>query len=367
MCNTVIPIINDDVPIVPSTCVPISSGIETNTSLICIPECDSLHGVEYASTGDVIIAQSESEIELNEYMGSQVEVNMVSNEVTDNFHPVHIKGSPNSDYVINPGDCPPDKIHLDDPKSALRGVKAKNVDRPVIAHLNINYLESKFEPLKSLIKENVDILLVSETKLDSSFPSEQFVIDGYSKPIRRDRNCHGGGVLFLVRDDLPCRELTSHTLPDNVEGIFIEITIRKSKWLIMGAYCPHKDKISYFLSSVSKELDKFLPSYENILLLGDYNSTMSEKEMHEFCETYNLENLIKGPTCFKNPSNPSSIDVMLTNKKSSFQNSMTLETGLSDCHHMTITVLKRYFKKKILSLSSIEIINYLMVITLDVI
>merc|ERR1712126_503541 len=36
---------------------------------------------------------------------------------------------------------------------------------------------------------------------------------------------------------------------------------------------------------------------------------------------------------------------MGTNKKSSFENSITLESGLSDCHKMTITVLKRYFKK----------------------
>ena len=76
------------------------------------------------------------------------------------------------------------------------------------------------------------------------------------------------------------------------------------------------------------------------MLLGDFNSTMSEKEMKDFCEIYNLENLIKSPTCYKSASNPSSIDVMLTNRKLSFENSMTLETGLSDHHKMTITVLK---------------------------
>ena len=100
------------------------------------------------------------------------------------------------------------------------------------------------------------------------------------------------------------------------------------------------------MNQVSKELDKFLPCYENLLLLGDFNSEVCEKEMQEFCDMYNLVNLIKEPTCFKNPNNPSSIDVMLTNRRDSFQNSMTIETGLSDHHTMTITVLKRYFKKK---------------------
>ena len=188
--------------------------------------------------------------------------------------------------------------------------------------------------------------MVSETKIDDTFFKEQFMIEGYSRPIRLDRNCHGGGIILFKWDDLPCHELSSHKLPNDIECTFLEMTIRKSKWLIVGGYNPHKEKISNFLKYVSRELDKYLPKYENLLLLGDWNSAITEKYMKEFCETYNLENLIKGPTCYKNPENPSSIDVMLTNKKLSFQNSMTIETGLSDFHKMTVTVLKRYFKKK---------------------
>ena len=232
------------------------------------------------------------------------------------------------------------------PMPVLNEIRAKNMDRPIIACININFLENKFEPLKSIIKDNVDILLVSETKLDDTFSLNRFVIEGYSKPIRLDRNCHSGGILFFIRNDLPHKELGMHYLPNNIDGIFLEITLRKNKWLILGGYNPHKENISYFLNSIGKELDKFLPSYENILILGDFNSSMMEKEMQEFCEIYGLENLIKEPTCYKNPSNPSSIDVMLTNKITSFHNSITLETGLSDHHKMTLTVLKRYFKKK---------------------
>ena len=109
---------------------------------------------------------------------------------------------------------------------------------------------------------------------------------------------------------------------------------------------PDKKNISYFLSHVGRELDKYLTKYENLLLLGDWNSAVTEERMKEFCETYNLVNLIKDPTCYKSVDNPSSIDIMLTNKKLSFQNSMTVETGLSDFHKMTVTVMKRYFKKK---------------------
>ena len=41
--------------------------------------------------------------------------------------------------------------------------------------------------------------MISETKLDSSFPEGQFLIPGYSSPYRLDRNCRGGGIMLYVR------------------------------------------------------------------------------------------------------------------------------------------------------------------------
>ena len=114
----------------------------------------------------------------------------------------------------------------------------------------------------------------------------------------------------------------------------------------MGGYNPKKENIKNFLGHIGRELDKFLPNYENLLLLGDFNSEMCEEHMKDFCETYNLVNLISDPTCFKSINNPSCIDVMLTNRPSCFENSTVIETGLSDCHKMTITVMKKYFKKR---------------------
>ena len=55
--------------------------------------------------------------------------------------------------------------------------------------------------------------------------------------------------------------------------------------------------------------------------------------------------MIKQKTCFKNPENPTCIDLILTNSPRSFQNSSVFETGLSDFHKLTITVLKQYFPK----------------------
>ena len=233
-----------------------------------------------------------------------------------------------------------------DPMSILTGLKEKNSERPIIAHLNINSISSKFEPLTALIQDTIDLLLVTESKLDETFPLDQFQIEGFSRPIRLDRNRNGGGLIIFIREGLTCKELLPRKLYPNLECTFLELRIRQCKWLVVIGYNPHKEKIGNFLNQLSTEIDRHLPNYDNLLMLGDWNSAVTEKEMLDFCEMYNLDNLIKEPTCFKSTENPSSIDLMLTNKKNSFQNSTAVETGLSDFHKMTVTVMKRYFKKK---------------------
>ena len=80
--------------------------------------------------------------------------------------------------------------------------------------------------------------------------------------------------------------------------------------------------------------------------MGDLNSEVCEEEMQICCTTYNLKNLVKEPTCFKTINNPCCIDLILTNKSLSFQNTKVIETGLSDFHRLTITTMKCNFQKQ---------------------
>ena len=84
----------------------------------------------------------------------------------------------------------------------LQNLRTKNVDRIVIGNLNVNSIVSKFDELKILVKDKVDILILTETKLDESFPAAQFNIEGYKSPYRQDINRNGGGVLIYARDDI---------------------------------------------------------------------------------------------------------------------------------------------------------------------
>ena len=72
---------------------------------------------------------------------------------------------------------------------------------------------------------------------------------------------------------------------------------------------------------------------------------MDKSDKTVLCDTYDLKCLIKEPTCYKNPENPSCIDLILTNNPKCLQSSCAVETGLPDFHRMTVTVMKTTFKK----------------------
>ena len=73
-------------------------------------------------------------------------------------------------------------------------------------HLNVNSVRNKFESLELLIKNKFDFFLVSESKLDSSFPEAQFEIPGY-RNFRQDRDKYGGGLMFYINQNIPCKKI----------------------------------------------------------------------------------------------------------------------------------------------------------------
>ena len=206
-------------------------------------------------------------------------------------------------------------------------LREENPNCPIFAQININSIRNKFQFVTSEIIDSVDVLLVSETKLDDSFPTAQFLLDGFSKPYRLDRCSNGGGILLYVKHYISSRLLTDHRLPDNVECLFTEINIRNKKWLLCCSYNPHKNNTLDHISYLSKDLGSYVSHYNNILFLGDFNSQPSENYVIDFFNVYNLSNLVEEPTCFKNPDNPSCIDLFLTNRPKCFQSTMTMETG----------------------------------------
>ena len=105
----------------------------------------------------------------------------------------------------------------------LRALRKKKLNKLIIAHLNVNSLRNKFELLKKQIQDNIDILMISETKIDASFPIGQFLLNGYRTPFQLDRNAHGRGIRLYVREDIPLKLLL---VEENlIEGVFVEINV----------------------------------------------------------------------------------------------------------------------------------------------
>ena len=230
-------------------------------------------------------------------------------------------------------------------KDRLRKLKLDNPNKIVIGHLNINSIRNKFLFLKEIVDSNIDIFLVSETKLNDTFPDGQFTMDGFHLPFREDRNDRGGGLILFIRDHIPCRRIKVDFTP-KIEAIVIEINLKKRKWLLFGIYNPRKDMITNHLDSIGKQLNTLCENYENFILIGDFNSEMCEDAMQYFCNIYNLKNLVKEPTCFKNIETPTCIDLILTNRPLCFQNTSVIDVGLSDFHKVTITTIKANFQKQ---------------------
>ena len=91
----------------------------------------------------------------------------------------------------------------DECKNILNNIQIHNRNKLVFGYLNINSIHSKFELLSEQVKGNTDVLIISETKVDDSFPTGSFSIDGVSTPYCSDRDSKGGGIMLFVREDIP--------------------------------------------------------------------------------------------------------------------------------------------------------------------
>ena len=180
---------------------------------------------------------------------------------------------------------------------------------------------------------------MSLKQLDSSFPSGQFLIDGFAKPFHRDRNKNGGGVMIFIRDDIPSKV---NFVPSDIECLFIELNIREAKWLVVGCYHPPSQNDEYFFSNLSKTLNSF---HNKFLLIGDFNSEDHEIEISSFLNNHEAKNIVKEKTYFKSVLNHSCVDLFITNSPKSFQHTHSFPCGLSDHQNLVVTVLKTTFGK----------------------
>ena len=99
------------------------------------------------------------------------------------------------------------------------------MNRILIAHLNINFLRNKFEILVTSIAVNLDILMISEVKLNESFPVSQFLTPVFENPIRLGQSSSGGGIILYITEGIPFKLLKSICLSANTEVFLVEVNM----------------------------------------------------------------------------------------------------------------------------------------------
>ena len=74
---------------------------------------------------------------------------------------------------------------------------SKNPKKVTFGHVNINSIPNKFDGIMNLVANKLDVFLISETKIDNTFPHAQFIYEGYCKPHRKDSKRGAGGFFSI--------------------------------------------------------------------------------------------------------------------------------------------------------------------------
>ena len=138
-------------------------------------------------------------------------------------------------------------------------LRQHNINETVVPHLSMNSLRNRFDSLTGQITGNVDILMVSVTKLDESFPIDQFTIEDFGALCKVDRNANGAGIILFVWEDIPTKLLSVENSP--TEAFFIEINLPKKKWLLSCFYNPNRKNTEDYLETLNKSLALYSLSF----------------------------------------------------------------------------------------------------------
>ena len=222
----------------------------------------------------------------------------------------------------------------------LRHFKTNHPQCVSLGYLNINSVKNKFYSIPPLIEHNVDVFALAETKLDYSFPESQFLLEGMKKPHRFRVSSRKGGLLVYANKNIPSKYLRNFHLPNGIQVIPIEVNLKQRTLLVVSIYRPPDQKLTYFLSSITDFLDHYLKTYEDFIVIGDFNESETSPALDSFLDEQKCKNIIKNKSV-----KGSCIDLILTSRPSLHHITNVFETGISDHHLLIYTILKSTYTK----------------------
>ena len=136
--------------------------------------------------------------------------------------------------------------------------------------------------MKPMLLDDIDIFMVTQTKLDDFYTVSQFNVEGL------DENKNGGGIVLNIRSYIIASKLTSFTFPNDIETFFIEINLKGHKWLICCSINLNITFVSNHLDHIAKGINTYSKIYGKILSMGNFNVEFTEANIALFAVNINL-------------------------------------------------------------------------------
>lgn len=207
-----------------------------------------------------------------------------------------------------------------------------------IGYINVRSVLPKVEQVQHFLTDhNIHILGVGETWLDNTVTDHEINIDGYTS-IRNDRNRHGGGVMFYIKNNLSYEHAPFNT--NEVEQIWIKLQISKQTYLLGNVYRPPQSNNDY-LDQIMDTVEQVFNITNNVILIGDLNIdykfdlSLASNPIHNMETLFQMKQLVEAPTRVTT-STATLIDVILTSVPDIHTSTKVLPIAMSD-HFPVIT------------------------------
>ena len=231
----------------------------------------------------------------------------------------------------------------------IRDLSDNKLSHPMcvsFGYLNINSIKNRFSRIPRLIDNNLDIFVIAETKLDSSFPESQFILPGMRNPFQLDVTSRKGVSLVFVNDNIPSKYLRTLHLPGDISTCYSFWDKHKTAQATFSFYIStSKSKLRLdFLSSITGLLNHYLKSYKDFAIMGDFNTNESNAAMETFLNQHKCKNMNKNKTCYKSKEG-SWTGLIITIIHSLHYSFQVFETWISDHHLIVYIMLKSTYAK----------------------
>ena len=227
-------------------------------------------------------------------------------------------------------------------------IAQRHIKNCKIAHININSLAGfKFAEVQMWLSSALfDLLIITETKLDETFPNSQFVIQGFHL-LRKDRNMHGGGVIMYIRNGIIFQRMKHlETNCIGIESIAVKFKLGRSWLTIIGIYRPPSLLKTQWKSEISNLVEASSCNGQSVFILGDFNCDLLQPEkppkdgrdLLDILDIFNFKCLINSATRVTS-STETLLDLILTNVRQRVLTTGVVNPHVSD-HFLTYGILR---------------------------